>query len=451
MKLVYRIVLHISWALSLLLAAWAVLFYVTIVDEINDETDDALENHAEAIIKQMLSGREVPGASCPRQPGASADEISAGVLGRRLPATAPGSNDGFFLTEICDEDAASRPHAVYTDEDVFIPARDEEEPARVLRRIFRDGEGRWFELTVMTPTFEKEELREAILQWIVMLYLFLLLTILAVNVLVLHRTLRPLRALLRWLDGYTVGGKNPPLESNTDITEFRRLNDAACRYAQRAESLFERQKQFIGNASHEMQTPLAVCRNRLEMLVDEGAALSEEQLVEIAKVQRTLDSLVRLNRSLLLLSKIDNGQFPETDEVDLNALAARTAEDMAEIYASRRVRFVQHDEGRLTARMNPSLAASLVGNLLKNACVHGDPGGEVVVTLTPRRLTVANDGAAGPLDAEHIFDRFYQGTKKEGSTGLGLSIVDAVCRLYGLSVEYAYGNGRHCFTVHFPG
>ena len=123
---------------------------------------------------------------------------------------------------------------------------------------------------------------------------------------------------------------------------------------------------------------------------------------------------------------------------------------MGEIYAGRGMRFVLHEEQRLAALMNPSLAASLVTNLLKNAFVHGDAGGEVIVTVAAHELRVCNAGAQGPLDAEHIFERFYQGAKKEGSTGLGLSIVDAVCRLYGLRIGYAYINRCHCFTVHFP-
>ncbi|WP_417193700.1 sensor histidine kinase [Alistipes finegoldii] len=425
MKLVYRILLHMSWALSLLLAAWAVLFYFTMIDEINDEVDDSLENYAEVLVKRNLAGRE-------------------------LPAAFSGSNNGYFLHDVSAEYAAARPHMVYSDEEIFIPEKDEEEPARVLRMIFRDREGSYKELTVMTPTIEKDDLQEAILWWIVYLYLFLLLTILLINILVLHRTLRPLYALLRWLDGYRVGGKNAPLANDTKIAEFRRLNEAAIRNAERAEVLFDRQKQFIGNASHEMQTPLAVCRNRLEMLVGDGSALSEEQLGEIMKVQRTLDYLVRLNRSLLLLSKIENGQFPEMEQVDFNALVRRTAEDMSEIYAGRGMRLSLREEGRLAARMNSSLGASLVTNLLKNAYVHGDAGGEVTVTVSGDRLSVCNSGAGGALDADHIFERFYQGAKKEGSTGLGLSIVDAVCRLYGLRTEYAYINRCHCFTVHFP-
>ena len=425
MKLVCRILLHLAWALSLLLAAWAVLFYVTMIDEINDEMDDALEARAEVILTRVLAGRE-------------------------LPAPASEGNNAYFLNEVSAEYAAAQPRERYSDEEIFIPERDDEEPARVLRKVFHDRDGRWYELTVMTPTIEKEDLREAILGWIVSLYLFLLGMILLVTVVVLYRTMRPLYALLRWLDGYTVGAQNPPLVVETSVTEFRRLNDAARRYAERAEETFERQKQFIGNASHEMQTPLAVCRNRLEMLVDDAPTLTEEQLGEIAKVQRTLDYLVRLNRSLLLLSKIDNGQFPEAEEVDLNALVRRTAEDMEEIYAYRNMRFTLADEGPLTVRMNPSLAGSVVANLVKNAFVHGDAGGEIVVTVAPRRLTVANSGAGGPLDAGHIFDRFYQGAKKEGSTGLGLAVVDAVCRLYGLKIAYSHADGRHCFTVDFP-
>lgn len=392
MRLVYRIVLHMSWALSLLLAGWAVLFYLTMIDEINDEVDDSLENYAEMLVTRSLAGRE-------------------------LPAAYSGSNNGYYLHDVSAEYAEGRQHMVFSDEEIFIPEKDEEEPARVLRTIFRDSGGRYKELTVMTPTIEKDDLQEAILWWIVYLYLFLLLAI--------------------------------PLVNDTKVVEFRRLNEAANRYAERAESLFERQKQFIGNASHEMQTPLAICRNRLEMLVDDGSALTEAQLGEILKVQGTLDYLVRLNRSLLLLSKIENGQFPETEQVDFNAQVRRTAEDMEEIYAGREMRFELHEQGHLSVRMNPSLAASLVSNLLKNAYVHGDKGGTVSVTVAPHELRVCNSSGGGALDAEHIFERFYQGTKKEGSTGLGLSIVDAVCRLYGLRVGYSYINRCHCFSVHF--
>lgn len=417
--------MHLSWVLSLLLGVWAVLFYVTLTDEIDHETDEVLENRAEAIIKRVLAE------------GVSSD-------------TALRGDRDYDLTEVSEEYVRTSGYERYSDEKRYIPERDDEEPARVLRQLFRDRNGRWFEVTVMVPTIEKVALRESVLWWCVWLYGFSLLSILLVSALLFYRTMRPLYALLQWLDAYRVGGDSPSLSIATTTVEFRRLNDAVKRFAERAEASYERQKQFIGNASHEMQTPLAVCINRLEMLVDDARALTPEQLSEIAAVQRTLGRLVRLNRTLLLLTKIDNGQFPESVEVDVTELAHRMAEEMFDIYAYRGLQLFFRNEAPLTFRMNASLAESLVANLLKNAFVHGDAGGTVEVIVSPGRLSVSNNGAAGPLDGKHVFDRFYRGTEKEGSSGLGLAIVEAVCRLYGLCVVYDYVEGRHRFTVEFP-
>ena len=295
MKLVSRILLHLAWACRCC-SAWAVLFYLALNDRIEHEMDDALALRAETILTRLLAGRTLPDAG-------------------------EGWN-GYRLREIPEAYAACEPTKLFSNEKVFIPSRAEREPARVLRTLFRDGAGQWHELTVMAPTIEKDDLRESILRWMVVaLYRFLLLMILVVTVIgaLPHdaAALRPAAVARRLHRGHA---RNAPLPDETSVKEFRKLNDAARRYAERAESSFERQKQFIGNASHEMQTPLAVCRNRLEMLVDDAHALTGEQLGEIAKVQRTLDYLVRLNRSLLLLTKIDNGQFPEAEEVDVNAL-----------------------------------------------------------------------------------------------------------------------------------
>lgn len=426
MKLSYRILLHLWWVLALLLGVWAVLFYVTLTDEIAAGIDDMLENRAEAIIKRSLAEGVAPGTE---QPGGQRD---------------------YYLSEVAESYARSHAGERFSDETRYLPERDDREPARVLRQLFRDGSGRWFEVTVMTPAIEKEDLREAVLWWCVWLYVLLLLSILLVTVLLLYRMMRPLYALLEWLDAYRVGDANSPLAGETRTVEFRRLNEAVGRFAARAEASYERQKQFIGNASHEMQTPLAVCINRLELLVDDARTLSPAQLSEIAAVQRTLGRLVRLNRTLLLLTKIDNGQFPESVEVDLAALSRRLAGELFDIYAYRGQQLAFRDEAPLVFRMNASLAESLVANLLKNAFVHGDAGERVEVVVSAGRIEVSNGGAAGPLDAEHLFDRFYRGTEKEGSSGLGLAIVEAVCRLYGLRVAYAHVGGRHCFGVEFP-
>ena len=423
MKLIYRIALRLSLVLLPLLALWAVLFYAAMVDEINDEADDALEDYSELIVTRMLAGRA-------------------------LPSLNSGSNNSYSIAPVDEAYASKHPRIVYYDAEVFIPEKDETEPARILTTVFQDRDGNYFELKVATPTFEKDDLLETILGWVVSLYFLLLVTIVGVTVWVLHRSMRPLYALLRWLDGYVPGRNNPPVPDDTNISEFRRLNEAAQRAADRSDELFDRQKQFIGNASHELQTPLAVLGNRLEWLLDR-TELTEEQMGELFQMQRTLGGIVRLNRTLLLLTKIDNGQFPESTEVDIAGLVREQVALCEEIYESRGIACSVNCAGPLAVRMNESLASVLVANLVKNAFIHTGAGGGIRIDIEDRTLSVANDGDAS-LDGERIFERFYQGSKKEGSTGLGLALVNAVGRYYGLRVAYRFESGRHVFSVAWP-
>lgn len=420
MKLICRIALRLSLVLLPLLALWAVLFYAAMVDEINDEADDALEDYSELIVTRMLAGRA-------------------------LPSLNSGSNNSYSIAPVDETYALGHSRIVYYDAEVFIPEKDETEPARILTTVFQDRDGNYFELKVATPTFEKDDLLETVLGWVVSLYFLLLVTIVGVTVWVLHRSMRPLYALLRWLDGYVPGRNNPPVLDDTNISEFRRLNEAAQRAADRSDELFDRQKQFIGNATHELQTPLAVLGSRLEWLLDR-TELTEEQMGELFKMQRTLGGIVRLNRTLLLLTKIDNGQFPESTEVDIAGLVREQVALCEEIYESRNIACSVDCAGLLTVRMNESLASMLVANLVKNAFVHTAAGGSVRIAIEDRTLSVANDGDVS-LDGERVFERFYQGSKKEGSTGLGLALVSAVGRCYGLRVAYRFESGRHVFSV----
>ena len=235
------------------------------------------------------------------------------------------------------------------------------------------------------------------------------------------------------------------MPNNTSITEFRRLNVAAQQAVDRSEELFERQKQFIGNASHELQTPLAVLGGRMEYLLD-CADLDEETTGEIIQMRRTLDHIVRLNKTLLLLTKIDNGQFPESTDIDLVPLVEERKALYDDIYGEHKIRCRLHLPGTFSVRMDESLCSILVSNLIKNAYLHSADGAAVDIRIEGNVLTVINDGVS-PLDEKHIFERFYQGSQKEGSTGLGLALVKAITDYYRLGLIYYFENGRHHFGV----
>lgn len=391
MKLFHLVLWRISLALIVVLTVWAGFFYMAVVEEVNDEVDDTLEDYSEGLIIRALSGEDMPTAS-------------------------NGSNNQYYLYEVSESYAASHPQITYRDEMVFITEKSETEPARVLITIFRTEDERYMELVVYTPTIEKLDLLRAILGWIIFLYVLLLLIILSINIWVFRKNMKPLYVLLKWLDTSQLGKKNEPLENTTKITEFRKLNAATMAFAERGEKLFEQQKTFIGNASHEMQTPLAICRNRLEMLM-EDETLTEHQLNELIKTHQTLENLTRMNRSLLLLCKIENGQFVDTRSVCLNDILAHYLDDYKEVYAYRNITVTVTTDSSFCVEMNDSLVSVLVTNLLKNSFVHNIDGGFIYIKITANTFEISNTGEK-PLDRERIFERFYQGQKKKDRQGL---------------------------------
>ena len=420
MKLFKLAMWRMAAAMIVILTAWAVFFYIAVMEEVNDEVDDSLEDYAETLMIRSLEGEEMPTSS-------------------------NGSNNQYYLYEVTEEYAARYPHITYHDEMVYIAEKEEYEPARVLIQIFQVDDGSFRELVVYTPTIEKQDLQQAMLGWIIFLYVLLFLAILSVNAWGFRRNMKPLYILLEWLDSYRLDTRSQPLENPTRVTEFQTLNEAVVRSMERSEALYEQQKLFIGNASHEMQTPLAVCRNRLEMLM-EDETLSEKHLEELAKTHQTLENLTRMNKALLMLCKIENHQFVDVRSLCLNELMAHYLETYREVYGYKGIQIELDERGSFHTDISESLAIVLVTNLLKNAFVHSAEGGTIHIRFTDSVFSISNEGGEA-LDADRIFERFYQGAKKEGSTGLGLALVKSVCRVSQLEISYSFSEGQHIFSI----
>ena len=422
MKLFYRVLIHLLAGIFVVLSAWAFVFYWGMIEEVNDEVDDSLEDYSELIIMRSLAGKD-------------------------LPSNDNGSNNQYFLREVDAAYALSKESICYRDSMVYIDEKNESEPARILTTLFKDKDERFYELSVYTPSIEKRDLKESIFYLLIGLFVILLVIILLINIWVFHRSMKPFYQLLEWLEHYRLGKNNEKLCIETHTTEFRKLNEAVSRYVAHSEEVFEKQKQFIGNASHELQTPLAICQNRLEMLL-EDETLGEQQMSEIMKTYQTLEYLSKLNKSLLLLSKIDNHQFSEEKEVCLNEVLHRYMDDYQEVYAYRDITLTVEEEGELYWNMNETLAVVLITNLLKNAFVHNINKGNIRIVISSSGIRFGNTASGSALDASRVFDRFYQGSKKkEGSTGLGLAIVDAVCRHSSLKIRYRFEEDMHWFEV----
>lgn len=419
MKLIYKITLRLAAILLPIMALWAVVFYYTMVEEINDESDDSLVEYAETIIRRQLAGET-------------------------LPPLNNGSNNSYSIVPY-DGDTTAEPYMIFYDEMVYIPEQEDTEPARILETVFIDRNDSIFKLTVSMPTFERDDLQSAIFWYILILYILLVLVVLLITTLIFYQSMRPLYAMLAWLDKYVPGCKADNIPDSS-VVEFHKLSIATQKAVNRAEEHFEQQKQFIGNASHELQTPLAVIGNRIEWLTD-NTTLNEEQFTELAKIRESLSRLVRLNRTLLLLTKIDNGQILETSNVDIATLLRDEVNIYNDIYAEKGIMYSMDIPEEYILHINESLASTLITNLLKNAFIHSPQGAKIGITLRRDRLVISNNGTTA-LNEKLVFERFYH-KGNNNSTGLGLALVDSICRHYGFKSGYTFKENEHHFFVNF--
>ena len=419
MKLLRYTHFNLSFLLFLLLGGWGTFFYYTVIDEVMDETDDALANYRDIIVGKILADSTLLDTE---------DKII----------------HSYSIRPLTTEEVKHYRDRYY-DGTVYIETEDEYEPVRIMKSCFMATDLKYYELELRLSTLERDDLIAAIFKYLVALYIALLCCIIFSTRLILKSVFRPLDRLLEWLENVSPGHPAPYLNPDCRIREFRTLNRAALEMHERAEKAYREQKEFIENASHELQTPLAVINGKLELLA-EHENLDEEELKNIDDMFRSLHRAIQLNKSLLLLSRIQNRQFEEVTEVNMNPHVRKILELLSDLYEEKELDYHLSDTEDCRIRMNESLAHTLLTNLIKNAIIHSPEHGRVDILIHSTRIEIVNDGNQA-LDERQMFKRFYKGhSGQKESTGLGLSISQSIADLYHLSLTY-YHDGRHHFVL----
>jgi signal transduction histidine kinase len=233
----------------------------------------------------------------------------------------------------------------------------------------------------------------------------------------------------------------------TRIVEFDDLNNAVQQLTEKNKRVFKQQKEFIENASHELQTPLAIFHSKLDLLMQDKE-LNGTQASLIKDLIETTQRISKLNKNLLLLSKIENEQFPGREPLNVEVILFEQLENF---------KLLTEDSGITTTGtmqscntiMNRTLLEVLISNLLRNAYQHNIPNGIVTIILSENTLIISNTGKPLTTTVEKIFERFNKDISHTNSTGLGLAIVHKVCDLSGCAIRYSYSNDMHHFTVQF--
>ncbi len=409
---------HLAYALPLVVAIWAALFYAFILDEVYDNVDDGLKNQKINIIRQAY--------------------LDSTILNTR--------EYGVNQFRIIPTDSIQKKN-VFSREFIYMEYDAEMEPYRILRTGFYGPDGQAYSLEIRTSTVEEDDLIIDLSIALFVLYLLLLLTIFLINNGVLRRALKPLSRLTEDLQNYQFGNKNQVRRIDEGVTEFQILSDKVQDMIERNESLFHKQRTFIENASHELQTPLTITIGQLELLLAEGQ-LDEIQSQRIDQAKSALHRLVQLNRNLLMLSKIENRQFPEKEEIPVSAVWSEVEEELQDLVIFKELHVQTKLNEEFHIKAHRGLIKILISNLYRNAIKYNFKGGKIEVKIDSKGFTIGNTSELPPLNPEIIYDRFYKFPGDSQSTGLGLSIVQSIVATYpNLKIHYTYEKEFHLFTL----
>lgn len=305
----------------------------------------------------------------------------------------------------------------------------------------------WYKVSVSKSLETTNDLIQTIIIITVILVLLILAASFIINRIVLRKLWQPFYNTLEKTQRFDLNSKQRLNFDATRIDEFNYLNTTLADTFSKAQNDYKTLKEFTENASHEMQTPLAVIQSKLDLLI-QNEKLSETESHAIQGAYHSLQSLNRLNQSLLLLAKIENKQFSEQTTIDLKELLQNKSDQFSELWNNKGLT-VQTDLCEKNITGNIYLVEILVNNLLSNATKHNIPHGMITVVLN-NELRITNTGVRHSLDEKKMYKRFVKQDNSNENQGLGLSIIQQICITSGYNCKYHFNEPYlHSFNIIF--
>lgn len=307
--------------------------------------------------------------------------------------------------------------------------------------------GKPYELRIETNVEETEETVIAIAATTLLFVLLLIIGLLLLNSRLSITIWRPFQNTIAKLKAFNINNAKCIQFEKSDILEFEELNNTLSVLLEHSISLYKTQKEFTENASHELQTPLAIITNKLDLLL-QHETLTERQYRIIEEINKVLTRISRINKNLLLLAKIENQQFADTHNIDMSIMIQQCLEHIREYCENADLHIIVHTENDIMIEANAILIEVLINNLFMNAIRYNQENGEIIISLSKNGLTVSNSGAAA-LNTEKLFKRFSSVSEKKSGSGLGLAIVKEVCNQHCWKMEYSFSDNHHHFSLLF--
>lgn len=286
-------------------------------------------------------------------------------------------------------------------------------------------------------------------QWIL---LVLLVLVVISGQLIPKYILSPFKRTLRVIQSFDLKQKEPVRLPSTQTSEFRELNEFLNKMTEKAREDYRSLKEFTENASHELQTPTAIIRGKLDLLME--SEIRDDQAVLIAEIQNALERLSRIHSSLTLLTKLENFEYEAKEPVCISQVTRETLASFEELIQMKSLVLQADLEDNVYLPLHASLADLLLTNLVSNAIRHNGPlgtggSGMIRVILTREGLLIANTGREPRVPTAELFERFKKGNPGSDSIGIGLAIVRQISDLSDFPILYEYAGGFHILAISF--
>lgn len=321
------------------------------------------------------------------------------------------------------------------------------EPHRKLT-ISRLINGEYYRFEMIDIFLETDDVSGGVIDVMTRLFFGLGLVLLVCSFLISSWLFQPFQKSLQKIKAFNLKNDEAITFSKTTTKEFNQLNGFISQMTNKARRDYISLKEFSENAAHEMQTPIAVAKGKLELLL-ESPSLQEEQLPLIESAQVALTKLSRMGQSLSLLTKIENNEFMAKETTDFSKLVTQSVLTFKDIAELNGLRLESTIEQNITLSINAAIADILVSNLLKNAIRYNLPTGWIKVELNKTQLVIENPGPVPKIPTNQLFERFRKSNQSGKSLGLGLAIVKKICDVNQLSVDYVFEKNIHCLIVRF--
>lgn len=335
---------------------------------------------------------------------------------------------------------------IFKDTLIFDEVQQEYEDYRKITAT-RLIDGNTFKITTVTSRLEWEEFIVIISFTCFACLIFLQVILFFVNQKLNKKIWNPFFKNLETVQGFSIQNKQMPVLIKSNIKEFDEMNTVLLNMFSKLNRDYTILKEFTENASHEIQTPLAIILVGLDELA-QAKNLESHTAERLQVLQRTAKRISKLNTNLLLLAKIEHEHFQLENKVEITSLWAHQVNNMEELFLSKNITIKQKIGTAFSININQDLVEIMMSNLISNAYKYSKKNSIIYVTTHLNAIRISNEGYK-PLNVNQIFLRFVKDPENQNANGLGLAIVHEICTLHKWQITYAFKNNQHIFTVAF--